>query len=116
MLTIKDLPVYIATKPIDFRKSIDSLCMIIANMWKQDPQQGLYIFYNKHHDKLKILFWNINGFVLTYKRLERGRFFTNLDSDMKLLTISEQQMQWLVAGLDWQLMSVFKPLTFQQYA
>jgi transposase len=116
MLTIKDLPVYIATHPIDFRKSIDSLCMIVANMWQQDPQKGLYVFYNKHHDKLKILFWNVNGFVLTYKRLEKGRFFTQITSDTKSIIISEQQMQWLVGGLDWQLMSEYKPLTFQQYA
>jgi len=72
MLTVKDLAVYIATKPID------SLGMIVANMWQQDPQKGLYVFYNKHH-----LFWNVNGFVLTYKRLEKGRFFTQITSDTK---------------------------------
>ena len=53
MLTIKDLPVYIATQPIDFRKSIDSLCMIVANMWQQDPQKGLYVFYLRTGQKIK---------------------------------------------------------------
>ena len=112
----KDIPVYIASSPIDFRTSLDSLCMTIATTWQEDPQKGLYVFYNKHRNKVKILFWHLNGFVLTYKRLEKGQFFTKFDAKTKMLMISEQELQWLVAGLDWQLMSAFQPLTFNHYA
>ena len=68
MLAIKDVPVYIASDPIDFRQSLDSLCITIATAWQQDPHKGLYVFYNKHRNKVKILFWQLNGLVLTYKR------------------------------------------------
>jgi transposase len=58
------------------------------------------------------LFWDRNGFVLYHKRLERGKFHvkTNADGHMEL---SQQQLDWLLAGLDFSLMSSFPELNYE---
>ena len=58
---------------IDFRGSIDKLSYLISNNLKQNPQAGIYLFFNRGRDKIKGLSWHKNGFVLFYKRLETGR-------------------------------------------
>lgn len=116
MLTIeKDKSIYIANKPVDMRKSIDGLCYLVVEELRMNPQGNcLYIFYNKSKDKLKILCWHKNGFILFYKRLERGRFKLPKDN-MDELIISESQLQWLIAGLDFMLMDEFKSLNYTSF-
>jgi len=46
-IALQSEKIFIANQPIDFRKSIDGLCLLVANM-QQDPSHGIYIFYNKH--------------------------------------------------------------------
>ena len=60
-------------QPIDFRCAIDGLVGLISSELKQKPQDGIYLFYNRGHDKVKCLSWHKNGFILLYKRLESGR-------------------------------------------
>lgn len=69
--------VWILRNAVDFRLSIDGLTNLIANNIKQDPQEGIYLFYNRTKDKIKCLSWHKNGFVLIYKRLEGGSFHFN---------------------------------------
>lgn len=70
-----DTIIRFALEPIDFRKSIDGLAMAVGLALKRDPMCGeLFIFRNKRRNALKALYWTPNGFVLLYKRLERGRF------------------------------------------
>jgi transposase len=57
------------------RKSINGLIYIISDLSNHNAQEGsLTLFYNRAQDKVKLLYWNKNGFVLIYKRLEKGRF------------------------------------------
>jgi transposase len=74
----------------------------------------VYVFYNGQRDRVKCLFWDKNGFVLYHKRLERGRFKMNKRADGTYV-ITQNQLDWLLAGLDFQLMNEFKGLDFTQY-
>jgi len=94
--------IFIANKAIDFRKSIDSLCALVVEM-QQDPGDGIYIFYNKHMNRIKILGWHRNGFALIYKRLDSGKFFVRIDGGN--LQINSEQLNHLLIGIDWRLLS-----------
>lgn len=115
MIELKNLPIYIATHPVDFRASIDGLCLRVVNDFKENPQASVFVFYNKSYDKLKVLCWHHTGFMLVYKRLERGRFHAALEPDESRLSIDEQQLRWLMAGLNWELLKACPELTFTQY-
>ena len=86
---------------IDFRKSIDGLVALVHGQLNQNPSQGVYIFFNRCRDKLKILAWHGNGFVLLYKRLEIGKFTIPNTKDVSCISLDEKQLSWVLAGLDW---------------
>ena len=67
-------------RPVDFRCQIDGLTLLVAAQLNQDPTSGhLFIFRNRQANKLKLLWWDQNGFWLFYKRLEKGKFkFPNI--------------------------------------
>lgn len=67
--------IFIASKPIDFRLSIDGLAAFIRHEQNTHLHDGsIYVFYNRYMDKIKCLFWDRNGFVLYYKRLDKCKF------------------------------------------
>jgi transposase len=59
---------------VDFRRSIDGLSALVMTEMKGNPKESIYLFINRGRDKIKCLFWHKNGFVLFYKRLEKGKF------------------------------------------
>lgn len=70
-----NLRVLIYSQPIDMRKAIDGLALLVSDQLDESPSSGAwYVFYNRGSDKLKVLYWQRNGFCLFYKRLEKGRF------------------------------------------
>ncbi len=69
-----DILVRFALEPVDFRKSIDGLAVAVGHALGRDPMCGeVFLFRNRTRTALKALYWTPNGFVLVYKRLERGR-------------------------------------------
>jgi len=100
---------------IDFRKSINGLVVLVHTHLNQNPAQGMYLFFNRSKDKLKILAWHGNGFVLLYKRLERGKFTIPNDTNIQSVTIDEKQLSWILAGLDWEKMRNWNQLEFDEY-
>lgn len=117
MLKLKeDVVLYLYSKAVDMRKSIDGLSYIVSDQLDKNPQDGaLYLFHNKSRDKVKLLFWDKNGFVMYYKRIEKGRFKFNKLPDTAVITLEERQLSWLLAGLDFQLMNEFKELDYSHY-
>jgi len=116
MLTITgNTEIHIANAPVDMRKAIDGLSVAVIELLDKSPQaDAMYIFYNKSFDKIKILFWHKNGFVLFYKRLEKGKFKFPKKTDTQLI-INKKQLSWLIAGLDFLLMDEFKELNYDDY-
>jgi len=67
--------VFLATEPIDGRKSFNGLSVLVKERLQQEPTSGfLFVFVNKARNRLKVLFWDGSGLVLCTKRLESGRF------------------------------------------
>ena len=70
-----DVTIRLALESVDFRKSIDGLAMSVGQALGRDPMCGeVFLFRNRTRTALKAIYWTPNGFVLVYKRLERGRF------------------------------------------
>jgi len=99
MISFANSKIWLYRKPIDFRKQIDGLVLLLSDQIEQDPTSGqLFIFRSRKGDRIKMLFWDRNGFWLMYKRLERGRFkFPNIQD--KQGEISLDQLNWLLSGL-----------------
>lgn len=93
--------VFLCTEPVDFRKSIDGLSLIVQETLSLDPfESTLYCFVNRKADKVKILYWERNGFCLWYKRLEKQRFHWPTGSSDATITLDGQQLNWLLDGID----------------
>jgi transposase len=91
--------VMIAVGYTDMRLSIDGLAAIIKQVFKLEPcSRNLYIFCGRRSDRIKALWWENDGFVLLYKRLECGRFqWPRNASEVRMIT--PQQLRWLLEGL-----------------
>lgn len=76
MLTLpSSVRVYLAAEPVDLRRGHDGLVALVRNAWRLNPFEGhLFVFLGRRLDRVKILVWDRNGFVLYYKRLSQGRF------------------------------------------
>jgi transposase len=115
MLTFPpSVKVFMATRPADLRRSFDGLAELTRQIIAQDPANGhLFVFRNKHGDPIKILLWDRSGFVLWYKRLEKGVFqfpsaaSASVQIDMATLTL-------ILAGID--LSSVRRRPRYEQRA
>ena len=95
-----DLPIFLAVKPLDMRKSFDGLAVYVQSYLTKNPlKDGLFIFRNKQGDKVKLLYWQRNGLVIVYKRLEQGRFKWP-KPQQKLLTLTRQELELLLDGVD----------------
>lgn len=91
--------IYIACGYTDMRKSIDGLAAMIQQNFKLDPfQNSLFLFCGHKRDRLKALYWESDGFVLLYKRLESGSFQWPRDTS-EVKDISWQEFRWLLEGL-----------------
>jgi transposase len=67
--------ILLATQPADMRRGFDGLAALVRDVLRDDPLSGhLFVFRNRRGDRCKILYWDRSGFVLWYKRLERGTF------------------------------------------
>lgn len=75
MLTLPPaVRVWVSSRPADMRKSFDGLSMVVSGMGLQPMSGHLFVFFNRRGDRVKVLFWDRNGFCLYAKRLERGTF------------------------------------------
>lgn len=94
--------IYIAKGATDLRKGVDGYANIVSAEFQLDPfSNSLFIFCNRYKNKIKVLYWDCNGFWIFYKRLEQGKFKwgTKSDEDGER-EITTQQLRWLLEGLE----------------
>lgn len=95
---LEHVRVWVATTPVDMRKSFDGLAEVVRSFLQQDPLSGnLFVFRNKAGHLLKILWWDRDGLAIYYKRLEQGAFAFPASSD-KSLAITRTQLMRLLSG------------------
>ena len=96
-----DLPaVYLCREAIDFRKGINGLAVLVEAVLTLDPFSAqLFVFCNRRRDRIKILYWERNGFCLWQKRLERDKFpWPRSEGAARAITV--EQLRMLLAGID----------------
>jgi transposase len=91
---------WLCARPVDMRKSIDSLMVYALEHHQHLTGQNAYIFCNRSGTRLKVLVQDSAGFWLCLRRLDRGRF--TWPADEKVYALQAEQFAWLCAGLDWQ--------------
>lgn len=93
--------VLLATEPVDMRKSIDGLMALVRTAWSEDVYSGhLFVFVGRRADRVKILTWSRGGFVLYYKRLEKGRFrLPPVDAQAQSVALDATQLTLLLDGI-----------------
>lgn len=108
------MKVLLCSTPTDMRKSINGLCFLVDGELEENPSCGtVYVFCNRVKDKLKILYWDGNGFCLLYKRLEKGRF--KIPREAHSLAITADELRWLLQGIDFKKLPKPKVLAVKTY-
>ncbi len=94
------IKVYLCTVPCDMRRSFDGLSMMAEHVIRCDPFSGhLLVFCNRRSDRLKILYWDRDGWAIWYKRLEAGTFqFPFAETGRK--EIAAWELGLLLEGID----------------
>lgn len=109
------LPIYIAVKPVDFRKGIDGLQKLCKNKLAQDPFSGaVFVFRNSRRHGIKILWYDGQGFFLCLKRLSTGKFSWWPKSEQEIYLALAREVQVLLWNGMPQLSNfqpLWKPLT-----
>ena len=104
MLTLSDLvQIYVCAQPTDMRKGFDSLAAVVRDWLGHDPLSGhLFVFRSRRGDRLKLLWWDKDGLVQYYKRLEKGtfRFPAAPDPEARSLEVSPQELSLVLWGID----------------
>ncbi len=92
--------ILLSTSPADFRKSIDGLAALVELHLHEAPLSGtMFVFRNQRGNGLKLLMWSAGGFLLVYKRLERGRFRVPT-ADRDRLTLTPAEIAAILEGID----------------
>lgn len=95
------LAVYVCIEPVDFRKQINGLAALVQEDLGLDPfSEQLFVFTNRRRDRCKVIYWERSGFVLWLKRLERERFAWPKHDGKDVVTLTAEQLNWLLDGYD----------------
>ena len=99
----------------DMRKGYDGLCGLVMNEFKMTPLSGdVFVFMSKPRNKIKILHWQGDGFVIYSKRLEKGTFeLPKLNSADASIEITSDQLQFILSGI--MLSSIKKRVRYEHH-
>ena len=92
--------IFVRTEPTDMRKQINGLSVLVQEDMKLNVFEGsLFLFCNKSRNRLKILYWDKNGFAMWLKRLEKDRFpWPRNMKEVKEISLGDLKM--LLSGID----------------
>lgn len=113
-IQLKEPNIWLASEPVDFRKSINGLSAIVVDQFQQKIGDSIFIFYNGSRKKVKLLCCHRNGMMLIYKSFDRKKLFLKRDAG-GLCSLDELQLSWLLAGLDWIEMSNIGGVSFDDF-
>ena len=93
--------VYLCLSPCDMRKSFDSLHALVREHLELDAFGGhLFVFASRRRDRVKILYWDRDGFAIWSKRLEEGTYAVPFEEGERRREITAQELGALLSGID----------------
>jgi transposase len=99
------MKIFVALEPVDLRRGFEGLSALVQTTLQQDPLSGhLFLFRNRRRDRLKILFWDADGYALFYKRLAQGTFEfpSPQDPQSPSIEIRGSELSMLLDGIELQ--------------
>ncbi len=102
MTDLTNLRIFVCMTPTRMNFSFDRLMGLAQETFDQDPLSGhLFLFFNRQRDRVKILFWDVDGFCIWYKRLEAGTFqMPPVTDEQQGIELNCGQLTKLLGGLD----------------
>lgn len=105
--------IWLAIEPVDMRKGIDGLSIVVQQTLEQLPCAGAaFVFRNRSGNRIKVLIWDGTGVWLCQRRLHQGSFVWPKVTD-RCFSMPIEQWHWLITGVDWQRLSA-QPLAHWQ--
>jgi transposase len=94
--------IFVATSRVDGRKGIDGLAALVRGQFVQDPLSGsMFVFFSRRADRVRVLYWDRDGYVLITKRLERGNFRVPWrGSDNTHVAVEAAELLLILEGID----------------
>jgi len=94
--------VFLCTSPTDMRKGFDTLAALVRESLGYDPLSGhLFLFVGRRRDRIKMLYWDRDGYALWYKRLEKGTFRMPVTKpDTASIELKASELAMLLEGID----------------
>lgn len=96
------IKIYLCTGFTDMRKGVNGLSILAGSLLTKNLREGaMFVFRGKSADKIKILWWDEQGYCLFYKCLDSGKFIWPKSEDSDTLGITRAQLSMLMEGIDW---------------
>jgi transposase len=94
--------IYISTEYVDFRKQSRGLAAIVDNFLELDSlsEKSLFVFTNRKRKSIKILYWDLTGYAMWVKNLEKDTFKWPKTSNSKVIHLKSKELKWLLDGVD----------------
>jgi transposase len=93
--------VFVATARVDGRKGIDGLSTLVRSQFAEDPLSGtMYVFFSRRGDRVRVLYWDRDGYVLVTKRLEKGTFRTPWRPEQGRVVIEAAELLLVLEGIE----------------
>ena len=114
MMFMADCKVFLCISPVDMRKSYEGLGALTQSVLRANPLSGhLFVFLNSKRNRIKILYWNLNGFCIMQKRLEKGQFHLPKVSCEASVSLTMYQLNGLLQGIQWEKIPQPKSLNYK---
>lgn len=105
--------VYLCTEFVDFRKQMSGLSIYVEAVLNMNPfDPNLFIFCNKRRSHIKALYWDANGFAMWQKSLAKDKFKWPKRCADSTITVTNEELQWLLDGLDFLKIKPHKTLEY----
>ncbi len=93
--------VYVATARVDGRKGIDGLAAVVRTQFAEDPLSGtMFVFFSRRADRVRVLYWDRDGYVLVTKRLEKGTYRLPWTSEQGRVVLEAAELLLVLEGID----------------
>jgi transposase len=96
--------IWLCSQAVDLRRSFDTLAEQVRQQLQANPLSGhVFVFRNKRSDRVKLLYWDEDGYVIVYKRLEQGTFhWPSTQPGQASVHVRAAELAMLLDGVDWQ--------------